>query len=60
MIQHRVVDVEVVPREPGEFGIITEHERGWRGYSVGSRDDAYAELDRRDEQQYRGSLVERE
>jgi hypothetical protein len=34
--------------KPELHGTATEYEAGWRAFCVGSRDEAYAELERRD------------
>ena len=45
MAQQHTTKPGVVEWEPGEYGIVEKIKYGWHGY-VGSRDDAYAELER--------------
>ena len=50
MTEQTTTKPEVVAWEPGESGIVTSYGNGWQGYSVGSRDEAYAELQRIEEE----------
>ena len=45
----------VVGWEQGEFGVVEHFKHGCHGYTVGSRDEAYAELERIEQGRKRGA-----
>ena len=50
MRQHQnAPKAEAVGWEQGEFGVAEQLKHAWHGYTVGSRDEAYAELERIEE-----------
>jgi hypothetical protein len=42
----RIAGMKVTSHGSDQFGLGTEYEGTWRGYCVGSRDEAYEELER--------------
>jgi hypothetical protein len=46
MKQQTTDKAEVVVWELGQYGVVTPYGTGWKGYAVGAREEAYAELER--------------
>ena len=53
--QQNAPKAEVVGWEQGELGVVEHFKHGWHGYTVESRDEAYAELERIEPGRKRGA-----